>query len=395
MKKSDWQYLVDSLLFICMGGIVFIGIMLGLFLPQGPSAPESSKYFLNLHRHQWGNIHFYLSIVFVVLVTFHLILSWKWIKARASHIFKKKWKAALLFTVFLSVLVLFLFWAFYPKDPSAYEDYGIRAGKRGGDLPDERSSSAQNQDIIITGKLTLGELEKTTGLPSHQITEALGLPPKISKKETLGRLSKKYGFTLVEMRDKLTQILEGQDPLLVPKSKGPEIRQEELEERQPQKPASDERIQIVITGQMSLNDIQRETGVSASEIIAHLGLPPDAPPNENLGRLSRAYSITLLDIRDALSKILDPEKFIVEEHTEEQTVTRGRMAEDQSGIVITGQMSLYEVEKLTGIPSQKIIEKLGLPQNVPRSENLGRLRRRYGFTIQEARDVVASLTKNK
>ena len=52
MKKSDWQYLVDTLLFLSITGIAFIGFLMGLFLPKGPNAQESAKYFLGLHRHQ-------------------------------------------------------------------------------------------------------------------------------------------------------------------------------------------------------------------------------------------------------------------------------------------------------------------------------------------------------
>ena len=130
MKKSDWQYLVDTLLFLCIVGIVFIGFMMGLVIPKGPKAAESAKYFLGLHRHQWGNIHFYLSIAFTVLVIIHLILSWKWIKAKARQVFKGRWDTALILTAIASILVLFLFWSFFPKVPGAYEDYGIRAGER-------------------------------------------------------------------------------------------------------------------------------------------------------------------------------------------------------------------------------------------------------------------------
>jgi len=61
----------------------------GLVLPKGPSAPESSQYFWRLHRHQWGNIHFHLSIAFTVFVIIHLILSWSWIKGKARSLFKK------------------------------------------------------------------------------------------------------------------------------------------------------------------------------------------------------------------------------------------------------------------------------------------------------------------
>ncbi len=128
MKKADWQYLVNTLLFISVVGIALIGILLAFFIPKGPSAPESSKYFLNLHRHQWGNIHLYLSLTFIFLSVVHLILDWKWIKTRAAKIFKKGWKAALICTALVSIFVVFLFWLFYPKDPGAYQEYGRGAG---------------------------------------------------------------------------------------------------------------------------------------------------------------------------------------------------------------------------------------------------------------------------
>jgi len=238
MKKADWQYLVDTLLFICIVGIALIGILLAFFIPKGPSALESSKYFLNLHRHQWGNIHLYLSLTFIFLVIIHLTLDWKWIKARANQIFKKGWKTALISTVLISIFVIFLLWLFYPKEPGAHEEYGIKKGTRG-------QESSQK------------ELAADAQLP----------PQQHKVQPTHGRME------------------------------------------------------------------------------------------------------------------------------EEQKITRGKMDEDQSGILITGQISLYEIEKRTGVPAQKIIEKLGLPQNVSRQENIGRLRRRYRFTLQDVRDIVASLMK--
>ena len=88
MKKSDWQYLVDTFLFLSVVGIALIGFLMGLVIPKGPTAPESTKYFLGLHRHQWSNIHFYLSIAFVVFLIVHHVLSWKWIKNKSQQIFK-------------------------------------------------------------------------------------------------------------------------------------------------------------------------------------------------------------------------------------------------------------------------------------------------------------------
>jgi len=194
MKKTDWQYLIDTLLFLCIVGIAFIGFLMGLVIPKGPTATESAKYFLGLHRHQWGNIHFYLSIAFIVLVIIHLILSWKWIKSKARQIFKGRWATTLILTAIASFLVLFLFWSLYPKVPSTYETYGIRAGKIA--------------KILITGRMTLHDIEDETGIPARKIADKLGLPSNAPLNETLGRLRKRYLFTMQEARDVVTSLMK-------------------------------------------------------------------------------------------------------------------------------------------------------------------------------------------
>ncbi len=330
MKKTDWQYLVDTLLFLCIVGIAFIGFLMGLFIPKGPTATESAKYFLGLHLHQWGNIHFYLSIAFTVLIIIHLIFSWKWIKAKARQIFKGRWATALILTAIASFLVLFLFWSLYPKVPGAYEDYGIRAGERARRqqlskerylIPEEKIFYEEGKvNIIITGKTTLREVEKATGIPAREIAAELGLPSKVSLDETFGRLRKKYPFTLQEVRDVIHDYLN--------------------KEKAPRK------------------EIKEKKGIQEKQ-----GKKEEEKHKETHG----------------------------EEH--EETLTRGRLAEDTSGILITGRMTLYDLEDETGIPARKIADKLGVPSNAPLNETLGRLRKRYLFTMQEVKDVVASLMK--
>jgi len=72
-------------------------------------------------------------------------------------------------------------------------------------------------------------------------------------------------------------------------------------------------------------------------------------------------------------------------------LTKGRLDDNVSGILITGQMTFYDIESETGIPAKKIADKLGLPANIPLNENLGRLRKTYRFTMQEVRDVISSI----
>jgi len=225
MKKIDWQYLIDTLLFLCIVGIAFIGFLMGLVIPKGPTATESAKYFLGLHRHQWGNIHFYLSIAFIILVIIHLILSWKWIKGRARQIFKGRWATVLILTAIASFLMLFLFWSLYPKVPSAYEDYGIRVGetakrqqlsKERYPIPEEKEEEKLTRErmaedisgILITGRITLHEIEDETGIPARKIADKLGLPSNAPLNETLGRLRKRYLFTMQEVRDIVISLMK-------------------------------------------------------------------------------------------------------------------------------------------------------------------------------------------
>ena len=326
MKKSDWQYLVDTLLFVCMVGIAFIGILLGFILAEGPTVRESEKYFMGLHRHQWGDIHLYLSLAFIGLVILHLALSWSWIKGKAQALFKKSWHRAIALTVLGACLLIFVFWVFTPKYSLVYENYGRGAGarSRNGFMPEDFIDRSEGY-VIITGNMTISEVEQLTGIPGDTLIRELGLPTNTSPDETLGQLRKKYGFTLVQARDAVTAIL----------------RQDERASKRTQ----------------------------VNEKLPHLNTET-SPARRSIDETPR-------------------------EHEEEPKLTRGRLEEDQSGILITGRMTLFDIEKETGIGAREITDTLGLPHNTSLDMSLGRLRRRYGFTMQEVREVIASLIDKK
>jgi len=243
MKESDWRYLVDALLFICLGGMTLIGILLGLVIPAGPVSSESSKYFLGLHRHQWGNIHAYLSIAFVVLIILHLILSWKWVTAKTSQIFKKRAVPILVSTACVPFLVLLVFWLFMPKDAEKYKEYGIESsggqhaqrmvaketapivGETAGRLenppegetptgPGDRDGAQKEEhhwavgSLAITGRHTLLDIERATGVSGRAIADRLGLPPSAPLNEMLGKLKQRYGFNIQDVRGIIDRMLK-------------------------------------------------------------------------------------------------------------------------------------------------------------------------------------------
>jgi hypothetical protein len=62
---------------------------------------------------------------------------------------------------------------------------------------------------------------------------------------------------------------------------------------------------ILITGQITLHEIESQSAVWARAIAERLGLPPNAPLEERLGALRKPYDFTMRDVRDALSELMD------------------------------------------------------------------------------------------
>lgn len=309
MKKSDWQYILGSLIFLCFIGMVFTGFLIGVVISRDARTSEIPERFLGLHPHHWENIFFYLSIAFVVLSIVHLALSWNWIKVKARQLFHRGWALMLVLTMVVFLLALFLLWTFSPRAPRSYGVYGEKAGSD-----------------TITGQMTLLDVEKATGIPAKKIADALGLPPEIPLDETLRQQGKKYDFDIQVVRDCVLELLY--------KKKVLDQKKKEAEE----------------------SHIKKEQEIKIKEKVGH---------KERLQREA------------------------------EQRLVRGRMAAVPSGFLITGKMTLYDLEDITGIPAREIADELGIPSNAPLNEHLGGLRKRYLFSMHEVRNVVTSLMEKK
>jgi hypothetical protein len=60
----------------------------------------------------------------------------------------------------------------------------------------------------------------------------------------------------------------------------------------------------------------------------------------------------------------------------------------ETAIPYIGQRSLQEISQLTNVPVEQFISDLNLPGEVDIYEGLGRLRRQYGFAMEEVRQVI-------
>jgi hypothetical protein len=264
MKLSDWRYLVDALLFICLVGMVFIGILLGLVIAEGPVSSEGSKYFLGLHRHQWGDIHAYLSIVFVILMIVHIVFSWKWVTTKTRQIFKRQAAPALIAIGALPFAVLLLFWLWTPKDADLFRSYGI-----GG----EESQRRQRVQPYETPP-SLEEQDRPDIMPAGQKASRESAPPD--------------------------QAVRQDDPLNAIKPVAPAVEPEHNREEGHHAMVGS----ITITGQHTLRDLEYATGIPARTIARGLGLPEAVPMNETLGRLRRRYGFEIQEVRDLVARLI-------------------------------------------------------------------------------------------
>jgi len=110
MKKNDWKYLIDALLFVDICSIAVIGLLLAFVIPSG-EGPAAPKYFMGLHRHDWGDIHLYLSLFMLGLLVLHVWLNWTWVVNSTRGYFGENWQKAL-WTLCVAWLVVLIFaWA--------------------------------------------------------------------------------------------------------------------------------------------------------------------------------------------------------------------------------------------------------------------------------------------
>lgn len=77
MKQSALIKLIDLLSFVSLTMMISSGALLKFTLP-----PRSGGDVVwNLTRHNWGDLHFYFSVLFLVLMAAHLLTHIKYIKS--------------------------------------------------------------------------------------------------------------------------------------------------------------------------------------------------------------------------------------------------------------------------------------------------------------------------
>jgi hypothetical protein len=97
MKRTTLNFILDSVSFVNLLLLAATGTIMRWVLPPGSGGgqgygfrggrgPGEVKLLLGLGRHDWGDIHFVLALLFLFLMLVHLYLHWTWIKTCGKSI---------------------------------------------------------------------------------------------------------------------------------------------------------------------------------------------------------------------------------------------------------------------------------------------------------------------
>ena len=116
MKRPLTNFWLDIVSFLAMLGLAFTGGIVHWVLPAGQGRTRS---LFGLGRHDYGNIHFCLALVAVLVLTLHVWLHWSWVCCALAKVTRKdapsparcaRWGATILIST-VAVLGLGLWWA--------------------------------------------------------------------------------------------------------------------------------------------------------------------------------------------------------------------------------------------------------------------------------------------
>jgi hypothetical protein len=77
----------------------------------------------------------------------------------------------------------------------------------------------------------------------------------------------------------------------------------------------------------------------------------------------------------------------------EEPEFRNKEAQQEANEYIKGSMTLGELEEQTGIPYRSVLMELGISEDIPPDERLGRLSKLHGFDMTQVRETVEKLQK--
>jgi uncharacterized protein DUF4405 len=83
MNRPTLNLIVDGLALVGFIFLVATGLIMHFVLPPGsgggPGGHRVAITIWGLSRHQWGEIHFWIAVGLLIVLSLHLSLHWRWV----------------------------------------------------------------------------------------------------------------------------------------------------------------------------------------------------------------------------------------------------------------------------------------------------------------------------
>ena len=178
MKKFSYIVLTDVLAFIGFVLLTTTGVLMHYLLPPGSG---HFRRIWGLDRHDWGGIHFWIAVGFLGILSIHLFLHGRWI----GHVIRGRKKQNFTTRIALGVVAGVALLALAVSPLLSPVEVNSWANQQ---RINPATSRVDANSSFINGGMTLGELEKATGVPADYIIEQLELPSQTGKDQRLGHL---------------------------------------------------------------------------------------------------------------------------------------------------------------------------------------------------------------
>jgi len=208
MTRSQWNFLIDLLLMLCLAAITGIGLLMHFVLLPGREAQAvygsgAELALFGMTRHDWGGVHFYVALFMISLLVLHIVLHWGLIVALYRSLVASRPARRALATAFALVcLALVALPAAIP--PEVASSSGLGRGRRArGEAPGGTAAVQEGHTtgtIEISGRMTIGEVAEQTGVPVEYLAQRLGIGEPLTGAERLGPLRRDYGFEMQDVR---------------------------------------------------------------------------------------------------------------------------------------------------------------------------------------------------
>lgn len=231
--RTSTNYWLNLVSFIVMVGLAATGGLIHFVLPPGTGHWQT---LFGLGRHDFGQVHFYLAVAAVLMLALHILLHWSWLCCVTA---KKLGRRAPsrhaqtlsgLFLLFGVALLLggSLFLASRMVERTATAKNGRthgndrpRAVRHGvlrntveATIPPHRTGPAHTgrksthekhledcpTGASINGRTSFEDAARICRLDVQQMRQYLALPGDIDENEQLGRLKRRFGFHIHDVR---------------------------------------------------------------------------------------------------------------------------------------------------------------------------------------------------